>query len=98
MKPLIAFFALCLMIGALCGCASAPQPLPERVLVPVPVECPRPEVPPRPQLPISELKEGAPSADVARAYAATVEALKGYAKQLEALLTPNTQPSTPDSR
>lgn len=86
MKPIVAFFVLCLLIGALCGCASTPQPLPERVLVPVPVECPQPEVPPRPALPLSEINEDAPASEVARAYAASVEVLKAYAKQLEALL------------
>ncbi len=73
----------------LAGCAApAPRVVVQQVKVPVPVQvpCPAPSVPARPHLPIADLAPGAPPADVARAYVATVAVLEGYAAQLEQLL------------
>lgn len=64
------------------GCAHAPQV----VNVPVAVPCPAPPAIARPHLPIASLRKDDPPAAVMRAYAATVEALSGYARELEAIL------------
>lgn len=56
------------------------------VLVPVPLPpLPPPEIE-RPELPVSQLDSVANSADVVRAYAASLLLLKGYAIELERLL------------
>ena len=68
----------------LSGCASAP--VERRVEVPVAVPCPTPQRPPRPHLPLSDLPQDATAADIARATAASIEALKGYSESLELLL------------
>ena len=68
----------------LAGCATTPRTV--EIRVPVPADCPAPVVPARPVLPVGALAADAPPADVARAYAASVEALMGYAMALELLL------------
>lgn len=69
----------------LAGCATAPTPDP--VLVLTPAQCRAvSERPTRPELPISTLAPGAQPSAVVRAYAATVEVLKGYGEALEQLL------------
>ncbi len=76
------------MIAAalLAGCASSPQVVERRVEVPVAVPCPTPQAQPRPHLPLSELPPDATAADVAKATAASLESLTGYAESLERLL------------
>lgn len=73
------------MALALTGCAATPRTV--EVRVPVPVDCPAPVVPARPVLPVGALTADTPPADVVRAYAASVEALMGYAGALEAVLS-----------
>lgn len=88
MSPSFAYIILALIfVTWLTGCAATPPTVPAQVFIPVPVDCPRPEVPPRPALPLAELGDNPAPADVARAYAATVEVLAGYARELEALLS-----------
>ena len=70
----------------LAGCASAPME--RRVDVPVAVPCPTPQRPPRPHLPLSDLPPDATAPDIARATAASLEALTGYVESLELLLRP----------
>lgn len=65
----------------LAGCGHT-----EYVRVPVAADCPEPPAVTRPTLPIAELDEHAAPATVVRDYAATVEALKGYARYLETIL------------
>ena len=72
----------------LAGCASTPHEVIRRVEVPVAVPCPMPQRPPRPHLPLAALPPDASAADIARATAASMEALSGYAQALELLLTP----------
>lgn len=72
-------------IALLTGCASAPQVVERRVEVPVAVPCPAPQRPPRPHLPLSDLPPDATAPDIARATAASLEALTGYAASLELL-------------
>ncbi|MNU44082.1 hypothetical protein D3C71_328880 [compost metagenome] len=79
--------AAALVVAALlAGCAiTAPAPAP--IVVPTPVPCrAAAERPPRPELPLSTLAPGAQPSVVVRAYAATVEMLKGYGEALELLL------------
>jgi hypothetical protein len=73
---------------ALGGCATAPQKEVQRVEVPVAVPCPSPALPPRPHLPLSDLPLDASAADIARATAASLQAVSGYAQALELLLAP----------
>ena len=80
-----------LLIAAalLAGCASTPRETVRRVEVPVAVPCPAPAAPPRPHLPLADLPQDATAADIARATAASLEALTGYAVALETLLGPS---------
>ena len=75
-----------LAAALLTGCASAP--VERRVEVPVAVPCPTPQAPPRPHLPLADLPADATAADIARATAASLEELAGYAESLELLLRP----------
>ena len=70
----------------LAGCASAPNEVIRRVEVPVAAPCPSPQRPPRPHLPLADLPPDATAVDIARATAASLEALIGYASALEALI------------
>lgn len=70
------------MLLPLVGCASSPV----RAQIPVAVPCPPPPAVARPALPIAELTAESQPDAVMRAYAATVEALMGYAGELELLL------------
>lgn len=76
---------LLLSMVVLAGCAHAPARV-ITVQVPVAVPCPPPPPVARPHLPLADLPPKSPPADVMRAYAASVEALTGYASELEALL------------
>lgn len=82
--------ALSTLIAAalLAGCASAPREVVRRVEVHVPVPCPSPQPLPRPHLPLADLPPEPTAAEIARATAASLEALTGYAEALEALLGP----------
>ena len=78
MKKLLFCIGLALSVG---GCAH------ETIIqVPVAVPCPPPPVVSRPHLPIADIKKDDGEATLIKAYAATVEALKGYAEELEVLL------------
>jgi hypothetical protein len=81
-RALTALIALAL----LAGCASAPREVIRRVEVPVAVPCPAPAAPPRPHLPLADLPQDATAADIARATAASLEALTGYVAALETLI------------
>lgn len=76
------------ILALLAGCATAPQVVERRVEVPVAVPCPAPQRPPRPHLPLADLPPDATAADIARATAASMEALTGYSESLELLLAP----------
>ena len=66
------------------GCATDPT---EKIVeVPVPVVATEPAPTVRPHLAIEDLEDGAEPAAVVLAYRATVEALIGYVKELEAAL------------
>jgi hypothetical protein len=69
----------------LAGCAT-PRETIRRVEVPVAVPCPAPAAPPRPHLPLADLPQDATAADIARATAASLEALTGYVAALETLI------------
>jgi len=62
------------------GCASQPQ-----IITAEPAKI---QVPARPELPISDLKEGDSPATVIQAHRITIKLLQGYAKELEELLKP----------
>jgi len=65
---------------------SACSTLPQTVAVPVAVPCAAPPDIARPRLTIGTLRPDSPPADVIRAYAESLEALAGYAEQLETIL------------
>lgn len=71
-----------LVVLSLSGCASAPV----NAEIPVAVPCPPPPAVARPALPIADLIAESPPDAVMRAYAATVQTLMGYARELELLL------------
>jgi type IV pilus biogenesis protein CpaD/CtpE len=81
-RALTALIALAL----LAGCASTPRETVRRVPVPVAVPCPTPAAPPRPHLALADLPADATAADIARATAASLESLAGYAAALETLI------------
>ncbi len=81
-----ALVAAALAATLLAGCASTPREVIRRVEVPVAVPCPAPQRPPRPHLPLIDLPPDAGAADIARATAASLEALTGYAQVLEVLI------------
>lgn len=72
------------ILALLAGCAAHQQAA--RIEIPIAAPCPVPPVIARPALPIAQLNEQSTPDQVARAYAATVEILMGYARQLETLL------------
>jgi hypothetical protein len=76
------------MIAAalLAGCAGSPQVVERRVEVQVDVPCPTPQAPPKPHLPLGDMPQDATASDIARATAASLEALTGYTEALEELL------------
>lgn len=80
--------AALLAAALLAGCASAPREVVRRVEVPVAVPCPAPLLPPRPHLPLADLPADASAADIARATAASLEALTGYARAIETAAAP----------
>lgn len=80
MKRLAAIAAICLLTS---GCAHAP-PTAE---IPVAVPCPAPPATVRPHLPIADLRSTDSPDNVVKAYAASVETLIGYAKELETILS-----------
>lgn len=80
MKILAAIAILCLLAF---GCAHAP-PTAE---IPVAVPCPAPPATVRPHLPIADLRSTDSPDNVVRAYAASVETLIGYARELETILS-----------
>lgn len=71
------------MAALLAGCASTEQVRTVRVEVPVATPCPAPVLPPRPHLPLADLPPDTTPADIARATAASLEALTGYARAVE---------------
>ena len=77
MKSLLTAIAL-----VLAGCSA----LPRTVDIPIATPCPAPPQVARPHLTIRGLKPDSPPADVIRAYAESLEAVAGYAEQLETLL------------
>lgn len=68
----------CLMLG----CASTPT-----ALLPVATPCPAPPPLVRPRLAVQELKPVAAPSEVFRAYVVTVEQLRGYAEELEIIIS-----------
>jgi len=65
---------------------SACSTLPRTVEVPVAVPCTAPPEVARPRLALGALRPDSPPADVIRAYAESLEAVAGYAEQLETIL------------
>lgn len=80
--------ASCVLGLASVGCVSTPREVVRRVEVPVAVPCPAPLLPPRPHLPLADLPADASAADIARATAASLEALTGYARAIETAVAP----------
>lgn len=79
--------ALAAILALLPACATAPAPERVPVLVPVVQPCPAAaDKPQRPALPLGALTRESPPDAVARAYAAAVALLRGYAEALEARL------------
>lgn len=77
--------AALVLVLILAGCATTPRP--PTAEIPVPVPCPPPPPLSRPALPIAQLSADSPAPVVMRAYAASVNILQGYARQLEMLLS-----------
>lgn len=75
--------AALLALLALSGCATQTRTV--RVEIPVAAECPAPPGIARPYLPSADLATENPG-DVIRACVGTVEALQGYAMELEAIV------------
>lgn len=79
--------SIALLLGLLLlACQRTPQIVVQKVEVPVAIPCPEPVVPVRPELPLSTVGPGSPADLVVKAYAASVEMLKGYAKELERIV------------
>lgn len=78
------------------GC-KATKPDIERVLVPVIAECPAPNIPDRPSLPLVDLPPDATPEEIVRAYAESLEAVIGHCEQLESLLRGYTK-DTPEKK
>lgn len=78
----VILFAVALVLA---GCANTP-PRTVTVEVPVAVPCPPPPATSRPPLPIAELTEQSTPEQVMRAYATSIEACAGYARELEAII------------
>lgn len=76
--------ALFLVVG-LVGCSTAPV-IPERVLVPVPVPCEKPDMPQRPVLLTDSINKTTADDETAYAYKRDLDAVTGYAKSLEPLV------------
>jgi len=75
---------LCFVFSiSLTACASQRS---QEVKIPVPVACPAPQIPPKPHLPIADLKLNSPPNVVIKAYAASVRALQDYTNELIGLL------------
>ncbi len=70
------------LLGLLAGCST----LPRTVEVPVAIPCPAPPKVSRPRLAVGSLLPDSAPAEVVRAYAASMEALAGYAERLETIL------------
>lgn len=68
------------------GCATTGPGVPIEIEIPVPAQCPVPDMPERPHLDIGDLPPEAMPADVMRAYATSLQQCTGYAGELEALL------------
>lgn len=73
---------------ALAGCASvAPrEPVPPVHVVPVPTQCPAPNVPEPPRLALERLAADAPAAEVLRTYAEALKECSAYSRRLRDLL------------
>lgn len=72
-----------LILCFLVGCASN---MPKEVKIPVAVKQPALKIPPKPVLPISNLKTNSKPNDVIKAYAASIKILQGYSDQLIQIL------------
>lgn len=59
---------------------------PKEVYIPVVAKCPSPLIPPKPYLPIADLKKGDKPDKVVRSYAASVVLLKGQNEQMREIL------------
>lgn len=68
------------------GCQRTPRIVVQRAEVPVAVPCPPPVMPPRPELPLVYITAASTPEQVVRAYLVSIEILKGYSLELEALL------------
>ncbi len=80
MRRALLIVPACLLLA---GCAHTPPV----VQVPVAIPCPAPPATIHPYLPIADLRDGESPDNVVRAYAASVEALIGYTRELETLLS-----------
>ncbi|MEW6648167.1 MAG: hypothetical protein AB1450_13290 [Pseudomonadota bacterium] len=72
-----------LAVLSLAGCAPAPV---ITAATPIPVPCPPPPPVERPALPLENVTPASPPDDIARAFAASLELLGGYAERLEQVL------------
>lgn len=74
-----------LVLACMAGCTTSP-PRVEHVQVPVPVACPVPTLPAKPQLPLANLPLTATDDETVRAYAESLRLCALYSKQLEIVL------------
>jgi hypothetical protein len=74
------------ILSALMLNACATQSPPKEVEIPIPVNCPAPQIPPKPHLPISNLAPNSSPDTIIKAYASSVELLMGYSNQLITIL------------
>lgn len=75
--------AIALLLIALTGCATAPQPIPPQVAyVPVVKEAPEPPKVTKPDLPIDHLSKNATPAEIAKAYVLSIEIEDKFIAQL----------------
>lgn len=68
------------------GCKPAPRIVYQQVPVPVPVPCPEPPAMAWPTLPIANVTASTPPAEVAKAYALSIEILQAHLWQAMRLL------------
>ena len=81
---------LCLIVMALSACTTSPPSSPKNVDTPVVVDTPEPQVFVLPELPIKNLTNESKKHpdEVVKAYAATIELLKGEVKARDLALKP----------
>ena len=88
---MVKYLFLILVLCSLTACDYLPKKadkIPDEVKIIVPQECPIPELPAKPKLPIFDLKESdiKDPGKVAKSYVLSIKLLQKYSEQLETLL------------